>query len=320
MTAPRNSILHGDALTMLKMLPDAFVQCCITSPPYYALRSYLPSEHPNKPLEIGTEETPEQYIDRLAEVFREVRRVLRPDGVAWVNIGDSYAGSGKGGQSDEKRSEHWQPHYVHNGEVPRGLKPKDLIMIPFRFALALQADGWYIRQTVIWQKPNCLPESVQDRPTTSHEYVFLLAKRERYYYDAEAIKEDAIKGSVNAGNRNYRPYAVGGRLQVGQTEQNVSQGRNKRSVWSIPTTAYPESHFAVMPSKLVEPCILAGSRPGDIILDPFAGAGTVLLVAIAHHRDYLGIELNEQYITLIKRRIAHVQQGLWDITESEVSA
>ncbi len=315
----RNEIICGDALSILKTMPSEHIQCCITSPPYFSLRDYGIDG------QIGLEDTPEAYIARLVEVFREVRRVLRHDGTCWVNIGDSYAGGGRGGQTESMLSENWQPVYPKS-IVPRGCKPKDLIGIPWLLAFALRADGWYLRSDIIWHKPNCMPESVEDRPTTAHEHIFLLAKNERYYYDADAIAEYAGHAGkiVSLGEKSFGKRQADG---AGITPSGngladtftVGNTRNKRSVWAIPTMPYGAAHFATFPPKLIEPCILAGSRPGDIVLDPFMGAGTVALVSIRHGRNWLGIELNPTYIKLAEKRIAYVQQNLWSI-ESEVPA
>ena len=256
-------IICGDCLEVLKTLPAESVDCCITSPPYYGLRSYLPDGHPDKALEIGLDATPEAYVARLVEVFREVRRVLKDDGIMFLNLGDSYAGSGKGGQSEEKRSENWQPQYGNKGKR-YGLKPKDLIGIPWMVAFALRADGWYLRSDIIWHKPNCMPESVTDRPTKSHEYLFLLSKSQRYYYDAEAIKEPNTEGTkkrLSSGPVNpigTNPKAAITRGDAGG-KYEVANGRNKRTVWTIPTKPYKGAHFATFPEKLVEPCVLAGT-------------------------------------------------------------
>lgn len=259
-----NKIITGDALTMLRDLPDSFVQTCVTSPPYYGLRDYGIEG------QIGLEDTPQAYIARLVEVFREVRRVMRDDGTLWLNIGDSYAGSGKGGQSEEKRSENWQPTYTHKGLVSPGYKPKDLMMIPARVALALQADGWYLRSSIIWHKPNCMPESVTDRPTSAHEHVFLLAKSPHYFYDGDAIREPHTL-IERIGNRqpNFAPHQwipngnnFGNHNRAGGDGVGYNpSGRNKRNVWTIASQPYSEAHFATMPPKLVEPCILAGTSP-----------------------------------------------------------
>jgi DNA modification methylase len=281
----RNTIIQGEALAVLKTLPDKIVQCCITSPPYYGLRSYLPDGHDDKHLEIGLEDTPEAYIARLVEVFHEVRRVLRDDGTLWCNIGDSYAGSwgnyAPGGIKGVQRSrseegERWERKaYQDTTFLPptarvKGLKPKDLMMIPARLAIALQSDGWYLRSDIIWVKPSAMPESVTDRPTSAHEHIFLLAKNERYFYDAAAIAEPAIRsgdiGSFGgAKGRNHitpvhDPNYRNGHEQWGRMIETGAT-RNKRNVWTVATKPYSESHFAVFPPKLIEPCILAGSSP-----------------------------------------------------------
>lgn len=263
-------IICGDCLEVLKTLPAESVDCCITSPPYYGLRDYGIGG------QIGLEPTPEAYVARLVDVFREVRRVLKKEGTLWLNLGDSYAGSGKGGQSEEKRSENWQPQYGNKGKR-YGLKPKDLIGIPWMVAFALRADGWYLRSDIIWHKPNCMPESVTDRPTKAHEYIFLLSKSQRYYYDKEAILEphsDETKKYFEKYTPDHskslsdRKIALGdkGKTRTGFGNSRAEatacmnpSGRNKRTVWTIPTKPFPGSHFAVMPEKLVEPCVLAGT-------------------------------------------------------------
>jgi DNA modification methylase len=261
MSVERNTIFCGDALQVLKTLPDACVQCVVTSPPYYALRSYLPDSHPDKYLEIGLEETPAEYIEKLVQVFREVKRVLRDDGSLWVNIGDTYANDRSwGGHSSGKHCK-----ALHEVERPRRyteLPAKNLIGIPWRLAFALQDDGWILRSDIIWSKVNGLPESVQDRPTKSHEYVFLLAKNEHYYYDADAIREPCVTKSNVRDRAKESGWASGALLSAigeGTREWNHPLGRNKRTVWTIASQPYPEAHFAVMPPKLVEPTILAGS-------------------------------------------------------------
>jgi len=242
-------------------MPDESVDCCITSPPYYGLRDYGIDG------QIGLEQTPEEYVANLVVVFREVRRVLKKEGTLWLNLGDSYAGSGKGGQSEEKRSENWQPQYGNKGKR-YGLKPKDLIGIPWMVAFALRADGWYLRSDIIWHKPNCMPESVTDRPTKSHEYLFLLSKNKKYYYDAEAIAEAAINikmpGKNMTDTRETYGSQNGGNSGLRDLKQRYKNGdwptkRNKRTVWNINTKPYKEAHFATFPEALVEPCILAGT-------------------------------------------------------------
>ena len=314
-TKIRNTIIQGDAFTTLKILPDAFVQCCVSSPPYYALRDY------HEALQIGSEETPDEYIERLVSVFREVRRVLCDTGVFWLNIGDTYANDAKWGghPSGKHRKE------LHQMVRPRrftGLPGKNLLGIPWRLALALQADGWYLRCDVIWSKGNAMPESVKDRPTKAHEYLFLLTKSERYYYDAQAIVEPTVSThpSGNGFKRSARLSFLNadGTARGNDEQWQVAPLRNRRSVWQINTVPFPGAHFAVMPMKLVEPCILAGSRPGDLVLDPFMGSGTVAMVAKEQGRAYLGIELNTDYITLAEERIASVSPSLWQSATSEV--
>jgi len=311
-TTPIDTIIQGDALTRLKELPSESVDCCITSPPYFGLRDYGVEG------QIGLEESPEAYVSKLVEVFREVRRVLKDDGIMFLNLGDSYAGSGKGGQSEEKRSENWQPQYGNKGKR-YGLKPKDLIGIPWMVAFALRADGWYLRSDIIWHKPNCMPESCKDRPTKSHEYMFLLSKGKKYYYDAEAISEDAINTKMPGKNmrdtrETYGPQN-GGNSGLRDLKQRYKSGdwptkRNKRTVWTIPTRPYKGAHFATFPEALVEPCILAGCPEGGICLDPFFGAGTTGLVAKKLGRRFIGIELNEAYIGMAQKRVAAVPARL----------
>lgn len=308
-------ILHGDCLAQLKTLPDASVQCCVTSPPYWGLRDYGVDG------QIGLEATPDAYVQKMVEVFREVKRVLRDDGTCWLNLGDSYSGSGKGCMGDGTPSDRGSAKQGTNRgtavgvfpETESGLKPKDLVGIPWRVAFALQADGWYLRSDIIWHKPNPMPESVTDRPTKSHEYMFLLTKSERYFYDHEAIQEALTR--PDEGERKT-PARFGGadkfveakkqsRLHSGNEYLGTANGkRNKRTVWTIATQPYAEAHFATFPPKLIEPCILAGSRPGDVVLDPFAGAGTTLYVAKELGRQFIGIELNPNYIGLIEKRLA----------------
>lgn len=304
-------ILVGDALERLQELPDASVQVCVTSPPYWGLRDY------GKPDQLGLEPTPDQYVANMVAVFREVRRVLADDGTLWLNLGDSYAGGGRGGQSQEKRSANWQPTYALHGHTPTGLKNKDLVGIPWRVAFALQADGWWLRQDIIWHKPNPMPESVTDRCTKAHEYVFLLSKSARYYYDAAAISEPFLHGRMQDEAKRRKSSAPlpigdymaqsgrndGGGYTGGMGFASAKETRNKRSVWTIATKPYSGAHFAVMPADLVEPCILAGSSSGDTVLDPFTGSGTVGMVALRHGREFVGIELNPDYAALAESRI-----------------
>lgn len=322
-------ILEGNVLETLKDLPDCSVQCVVTSPPYYGLRDY------GMEGQIGLEATPEAYVENLVNVFRECRRALKNDGVLWLNLGDSYAGSGKGGQSDKKRSENWQPEYGNKGKL-YGLKPKDLIGIPWMVAFALRADGWYLRQEIIWHKPNPMPESVTDRCTKSHEQIFLLSKSKSYFFDYEAIQEPSVtfenrpSGVVRErelgyeSKRNLNPKAYlstgirfGGnkygdsddpKHQTKSGNEYIDTGvRNKRSVWTVATKPYKGAHFATYPPDLIEPCILAGTKEGDTVLDPFNGSGTTGEVAIRHNRFYIGCEINPDYVRLTNRRLSKVQ-------------
>ena len=316
---------------------------CVTSPPYFGLRDY---GHEGQ---IGLEQTPEQYIAAIVEVFRCVRDMLADDGTLWLNIGDSYANDGKwGGSSGGKHAKALHGNTsIGRTKVTTGLKPKDLIGIPWMLAFALRADGWYLRQDIIWHKPNPMPESVRDRCTKAHEYVFLLSKSERYFFDSEAMKEPAVGGLAG----NTKPTKAGRAYEAGAAEHRTAAGlhkwadrqrsrrdsfkrddskraevipgktvgthrpdrpesdydiekRNRRSVWTVATRPYKGAHFATFPPALIEPCILAGSRPGDIVLDPFMGSGTTAAVALQHGRQYLGCELNPEYGPLQAERIA----------------
>ena len=304
---PADSVMfeihEGDALDVLTGLASESTQCCVTSPPYWGLRDY------NVDGQIGLEKTPDEYVESLVCVFRELRRVLRDDGTLWLNIGDSYAAGGKGGGGSfmaERKDAAWQGRSKVNGwrTPPHGLKPKDLVGIPWRVAFALQKDGWYLRSDIIWAKPNPMPESVTDRPTKAHEYVFLLSKSARYYFDADAVREESVgvlNSSVGFNDEGQRArQGVKGRTYGKDEDQ---KGRNIRTVWPIATSPFPGAHFAVMPPKLVEPCIMAGSKKRDVILDPFAGAGTVGLVSDRLDRDFVGIELNHEYAAMARRRI-----------------
>lgn len=268
------------------------------------------------PAEIGLEQTPEEYITAMVEVFRCVRDVLADDGTLWVNVGDSYAAnrsyqvpSTKGGP---KHSDS-QSAGGKGSKVPDGLKPKDIIGIPWMLAFALRADGWYLRQDIIWHKPNPMPESVRDRCTKAHEYIFLLSKSERYFFDNEAMKEPAAGGDSKGNGQRLAEQAIartGGVISGGTAKSTLGTSadrfRNRRSVWTVATRPYKGAHFATFPPALIEPCILAGSRPGDIVLDPFMGSGTTAQVAIQHGRRYLGCELNEIYADLQQQRIDSV--------------
>jgi DNA modification methylase len=305
-------ILQGDCLSVLPTLEAQSAQCIVTSPPYYGLRDYKVDG------QIGLEQTPNEYIDKLVAVFHECWRVLRDDGTLFLNLGDSYAsstkGSGGGLAKDPKNYTSKSAAYGAR-RFTHDVKPKDLLGIPWRVALALQSEGWYLRSDIIWHKPNPMPESVTDRPTKSHEYIFLLAKRERYYYDAEAVKEQSkyygIDKRSGIGNIRYSDKKRNGEDGQGQESfVTINETRNLRDVWTVATHPYSEAHFATFPPKLIEPCILAGSRPGDTVLDPFNGAGTTGLVSLSHNRNYVGIELNHEYIELTHKRLAEVQPNM----------
>lgn len=318
-------ILQGDCLERLRELPDESIQCCVTSPPYWGLRDYGVED------QLGLEKTPEEYVAKMVEVFREVRRVLRDDGTLWLNLGDSYAGGGnyRGVNPDtlsEKQGSNRASHGLNQKcgivDLPPGLKPKDLVGIPWRVAFALQADGWYLRSDIIWHKPNPMPESVTDRPTKSHEYIFLMSKSARYYYDAKSIMESAAYGEQHANkatswgtNRkhpnkaNVADYAFTGDNHTCHKSENGEFQRNKRTVWTVATSPYSEAHFATFPPDLIKPCILAGTKPGDTVLDPFGGSGTTGQVALELGRKAVLIELNPEYIKLIEQR-TNVTPGL----------
>ena len=283
-------------------------QTCVTSPPYYGLRDY---GHDGQ---IGLEETPEDYITAMVEVFRCVWDVLENNGTLWLNIGDSYSGSGKGtaGNLGKTHNERHMEHTKSSGLVPDGCKPKDLIGIPWMLAFALRADGWYLRQDIIWHKPNPMPESVQDRCTKAHEYIFLMSKAQQYHYDHEAIKEQSTSKSegIRFGGNKYGDdddpkYAT----KSGNVSKEYDKA-NKRSVWTVTTKPYAGAHFAVFPSDLIEPCILAGAPVGGIVLDPFMGSGTTAQVAQNLGRQYLGCELNPEYEALQQSRLSQLSLGL----------
>lgn len=341
------TILKGDCREVLKTLPDESVHCVVTSPPYFGLRDYGVDG------QIGLEETPDAFVSEMVQVFREIRRVMKDDGTLWLNLGDSYAGSGKGGNPPDsphqkqqtnrgsaeivrsKRTERGSGRWG-GGNLPRfeGIKPKDLIGIPWMTAFALRADGWFLRKDIIWAKSNPMPESVADRPTSAHEYIFLLTKSARYFYDADAIAEDAIysgltgqdesgykdakkfngKHAARSARDNFKregskreqpiPGQSVGTHRHDRTESSYDIGkRNKRSVWTVATKPFADAHFATFPPALIEPCILAGCPVGGIVLDPFGGAGTTGLVADRHGRNAILIELNEAYATMARNRI-----------------
>tara|TARA_R100000152_G_C6758523_1_gene182412 strand:+ start:366 stop:1223 length:858 start_codon:yes stop_codon:yes gene_type:complete len=277
-----NKIIHGDCLNVLPEIQEQSVNCCVTSPPYWGLRDYGAEG------QLGLEATPDEYVAKMVETFAEVRRVLRDDGTVWLNLGDSY-NNYRPMKSNDNRAHKFGGKRKTDRGLPdnnlgskRGvrqanLKEKDLVGIPWKVAFALQADGWYLRQDIIWHKPNPMPESVRDRCTKAHEYIFLLSKNEKYYYDADSIKEPSIDAPEG--------------------------GRNKRSVWTVNTKPFKGAHFATFPTDLILPCILAGCPEGGVVLDPFMGAGTTADVARKLGRNYLGVELNQEYIDLAHKRL-----------------
>ena len=312
----KNTIINGNSLEVLKSLPDNSIDCCVTSPPYYALRDYGCDG------QIGLEETPEKYIESLCDVFSEVRRVLTPEGTLWLNIADSYWGGGwRNAQFNE-----------HSGDIQKGskgtycglslpackgkvgdYKPKDLIGIPWMLAFALRSQGWYLRQDIIWQKPNPMPESVTDRCTKSHEYIFLLSKSQKYYFDYESIMEpcaDQERNNFQSGsrangiNKDRNDNDLGERSKTWKPKTIDNQKvRNKRDVWEVNTKPCKEAHFATYPFELIKPCILAGCPENGIVLDPFMGSGTTAIVARSLNRNYLGVELNPEYIKIAHKRL-----------------
>lgn len=292
--------MQGDCLTVLPTLPDKSINCCITSPPYWGLRDYGNDD------QIGLEETPEQYVAKMVAVFREVKRVLKPEGTLWLNLGDSYA---REGGNTPGVSRHWDGRHLDPGgqhdKRPNaskiGLKQKDLVGIPWMVAFALRSNGWYLRQDIIWHKPNPMPESVTDRCTKAHEYIFLMSKSAKYYYDADAISERLTTKPHPPGN-NKLDASRNDRDQMGKIWGANGQ-RNKRSVWTVTTKPYKEAHFATYPEELIEPCVLAGCPEDGVVLDPFMGAGTTAVVAVKNDRRYIGIELNPDYIEIAEKRI-----------------
>lgn len=351
------NLIQGESLEILKTLPDASVHCCVTSPPYWGLRDYGVDG------QLGLEATPEEYVEKMVAVFREVKRVLRDDGTLWLNLGDSYMSNPRMDNEDVKYGPGRNRIDNPNRHKIPGLKPKDLVGMPWRVAFALQAEGWYLRCDIIWQKPNPMPESVSDRPTKAHEYVFLMSKSQKYFFDQEAVKETASPDSHRryargrSGNHKWADGGPGNRTIArtfehmkkpagwdtapgahssihragrssapGVTPKSADAGngkikanesfhaavcdivdkRNIRSVWTIPTQPFKEAHFATFPEKLVIPCIKAGSPVGGTVLDPFAGAGTVGVVAEKLGRDFIGIELNPDYHKMALNRIESV--------------
>jgi len=302
------SVMVGDCLASLATLPDLSINCCVTSPPYYGLRDY------GVVGQIGLEESPDSYIARLVDVFREVRRVLRDDGTLWLNIGDSYATGTTASRAQGKRglgaaTQKAQDSVPRIGN-PDGCKTKDLIGIPWMLAFALRADGWYLRQDIIWHKPNPMPESVRDRCTKAHEYIFLLSKSDRYYFDSEAMKEPAVGSSggapLKARDSAYRPDKAKLTNNGLANGWEPSETRNRRSVWTVATKPYKGAHFATFPPGLIEPCILAGCPSGGNVLDPFGGSGTTGGVALKNGRNAILCELNPEYAALMPDRIGAI--------------
>ena len=307
-------ILIGDCRELLRQMADGSVQTCVTSPPYFGLRDY------GQDRQIGLEPTPDEFVAAMVEVFREVHRVLADDGTLWLNLGDTYASAwvcnrrnvvGSGSMENGKREN--RPNRLVNG-----LKEKDLIGIPWRVAFALQADGWYLRQDIIWHKPNPMPESVTDRCTKAHEYVFMFSKKPKYYFDHEAIKEPLAPSSVARLAQPTLAQQTGSTRVPGKTNGNMKavgngETRNRRSVWTVTTKPYKGAHFATFPPELIEPCVLAGSQPGDTVLDPFGGSGTTAGVALKHGRKAVLCELNPEYAALVPDRIASIAGEGWDL-------
>ena len=308
-----DTIINRDALYALRELPEESVHCCVTSPPYYALRDY------GLDMQIGREDTPEQYIDRLTEVFRELRRVLRSDGTLWLNIADTYCGTGnKGYHADPKNPKGRNGQQIARNNRVSGCKQKDLIGIPWLLAFALRADGWYLRSDIIWQKENPMPESVKDRPTRCYEHIFLLTKSKKYFYDAAAIAEPLAPTTAaryrtgRSAGQKYADEVPGqgnvqglNRARSGSyyDEALMPTMRNRRDVWLINTVPYKGGHFAAFPPKFAETCIKAGCPKGGVVLDPFFGSGTTGAAAKQLDRHYIGIEINAEYCALARARI-----------------
>ena len=316
-----NKIINGNSLEVLKSLPDNSIDCCVTSPPYYALRDYGVDG------QIGLEETPEAYIAKLSDVFMEVYRVLKPEGTLWLNIGDSYNGNKKGNTETIKHKVVAESNDFHK-KLWKGAKQKDLIGVPWMLAFTLRSQGWYLRQDIIWEKGNPLPESVTDRCTKSHEYIFLMSKSQKYYFDYEAIQEEATSSGkprvFGANNQKGTLRNDVGRVFNPRTKNCQYDGqkpnsfhlsrengepdkeyyvRNKRDVWSVNVKPCKEAHFATYPFELIKPCILAGCPENGIVLDPFMGSGTTAIVARSLNRNYIGVELNPEYIKIAQKRL-----------------
>lgn len=311
-------IIEGDCLNSLKTLPEKSVHCCVTSPPYFGLRDYGVDG------QMGLEPTPDEFVAALVNVFREVKRVLRDDGTLWLNLGDSYAGSGPSGASYQSKTTKSREGKTSDGSFrisktlsergltyadkkpipPIGLKHKDLIGIPWRVAFALQADGWYLRQDIIWSKPNPMPESVKDRCTKAHEYIFLLSKSQRYYFNSEVIKEPEVCGRKRGPAEHPDKLSTNGNAGLARRESDGM--KNKRSVWTVTTKPYKGAHFATFPPDLIRPCVQAGCPAGGTVLDPFGGSGTTAQVAIEEGRSAILCELNPEYVKLAHQRVRPV--------------
>ena len=296
----KDTILYGDCRTTIPTITEP-IQMCVTSPPYYGLRDYGGEDK-----QIGQEGSPEEFVDQLVEVFKKVRDVMVDDGTLWVNMGDTYYNYRSDGnypkQTVSKTNQDLPNFSPARGNKLKGLKSKDLIGVPWLLAFALRKDGWYLRQDIIWHKPNPMPESVKDRCTKSHEYIFLLSKSKNYYYDNEAIKEPAKDwGTRDRTNGKYHNKGTGLQPHSGLSKSYPT--KNKRSVWTVTSKPYKEAHFATYPPDLIEPCIKAGSKKGDIILDPFMGSGTTAMVSKQLDRHFIGCELHETYKTLINGRL-----------------
>ncbi len=318
-----NTVIQGDCLEVMQGMEDQCINCCVTSPPYWGLRDYGVDG------QLGLEKTPEEFVAKMVEIFAEVKRVLRGDGTLWLNLGDSY-NSGLPGSRD---SERW-PKQSRNDHKPlsrpicSNMKVKDLVGMPWMVAFALRQDGWYLRQDIIWHKPNPMPESVRDRCTKAHEYIFLLSKSAKYYYGQDAIRIPQLESndarprmgqgentqynqkreSWNETHNDNRRLTIGNKIK---DKMNHPEGKNKRDVWTVPLAPYPAAHFATYPPKLIEPCILAGCPEGGIVLDPFYGSGTTGMVAYNNRRDYIGIELNPEYVKLDRGQEAKDSMGLF---------
>jgi DNA modification methylase len=338
-----NKIYLDDCLNGLKKLPDNFVNTCVTSPPYWGLRDYGVEG------QLGLESNPEEYVEKITQIFNEVKRVLKEDGTLWLNLGDTYnanyRGGGKENASKIQKGNKGTVDFMNTERNKIDLRPKNLVGIPWRVAFALQENKWYLRSDIIWHKPNCMPESVQDRPTKSHEYIFLLSKSEQYYYDIDAIREPHKKSTKKRAMRGVskeNKYAKGRERPNGVHPNTMSQprqhlgykdmdkkikegkttlnpkGRNKRTVWKVSNKPLKEAHFAAFPPDLIEPCILAGAPEGGIVLDPFMGAGTTALVAYKNNRKFIGFELNQKYINIAYKRLGKVNKKFYQRIPKEL--